>query len=470
VNRSGWGAGALALSGATLYSAFAVAEHQHLRTATYDLVIFDQAVRHYSSFGAPVSAAKGVHNGFGPQFSILGDHFSPIIALWTPLYWLSDSPVTLLVAQAVLLAASVIPVWMFTRRAMGETAAYLVGAAYLLAWEMQGALAADVHEVAFGVPLLAVAIERWHAGRNHQALVAVLALLLVKEDMGLIVAAFAVLFVIRRHWRMAAVVAVGGLAVMAIATLVLIPAAGGRADYYWSYDALGADLPAAIAHVFAHPVSTLQLLVTPDAKWHTLLWLLLPLGLLSLLSPISILAVPVLLERFLSANPNYWTTDHHYNALLLPIVMLAAVDGLSRLLPHLRSRWRPVAGPAYAGAVLVVAVVACAHFPFERLVRSDEWTSTAETRAADRVLESVPPGVVVEAGNKLGPQLTRRDTVLLLDREPRGAPWVVADVQRGDFPFTAASEVQARVQWLQQNGYRIVASVGGFVALTRVDA
>jgi len=51
-----------------------------LKCNGYDLGIFDQAVRRYAHFQAPIVTLKG------DDFNILGDHFHPIIALWAPLY------------------------------------------------------------------------------------------------------------------------------------------------------------------------------------------------------------------------------------------------------------------------------------------------------------------------------------------------------------------------------------------------
>ncbi len=58
-------------------------------------------------------------------------------------------------------------------------------------------MAADFHEVAFAVPLLAIALERLDAGRLRTALIAAGLLLLVKEDFGLVVAAFGLVVGIR---------------------------------------------------------------------------------------------------------------------------------------------------------------------------------------------------------------------------------------------------------------------------------
>lgn len=82
--------------------------------------------------GAGISIIKGDHNGFGPNFSVLGDHFSPIIAILAPFYWIYNGPQTLMFALAVP------PLRVHTRRAFGGersgrtavAAAYCVSAAY----------------------------------------------------------------------------------------------------------------------------------------------------------------------------------------------------------------------------------------------------------------------------------------------------------------------------------------------------
>ena len=109
-------------------------------------------------------------------------------------------------AQAVLFALAIPPLWVFTRRAFGgggkaTAAAYLVSVAYALSWPIASALAFDFHEVAFAPVLTAVALERLQAGRLRTALIALGALLLVKEDMGLLVAGIGVYLAVRaRAW------------------------------------------------------------------------------------------------------------------------------------------------------------------------------------------------------------------------------------------------------------------------------
>jgi uncharacterized membrane protein len=485
------------------YTAFALGLYNTFQTSSYDLVIFDQAVRSYAHFHAGISVIKGVHNGFGPNFSVLGDHWSPILAALAPLYWIYGSPVTLLVAQAVLFALAIPPLWVFTRRAFGGgtkavAAAYLVSVAYTLCWPVASALAFDFHEVAFAPVLTAVALERLQAGRLRTALIALAALLLVKEDMGLFVAGIGLYLAVSRPRTVSRQLAVGlgligaGIADTIITTYVLIPAFGGRSDYYWAYTALGPHLPQAVGHLLTHPAS-LKLLVTPEVKLQTMLWLFGAFCFGSLRSPMALAAIPLLAERML-ANifPFWWVTSYQYNAYLAAILVFSAVDGAARLDRQLLARRhreleRDGAGPqpsarlwsagpwsvalGCAAAMCAVAIFLVPHFAFGRALHPSFYQQNAQERAAAAADAVVPAGVTVEATDNLGPQLSATDTVLLWDGDgdtpPLGAPWVVANISQPQFSFTGVREQRQRVALLERNGYKVVFSSHGYVVLHR---
>jgi uncharacterized membrane protein len=540
--------GALTVVMAALYCVFALAQFYTFRTSSYDLVIFDEAVRSYSHFLPGTSIIKGLHNGFGPHFSELGDHWSPILAALAPLYWIFSGPQTLLVAQAVLFALAIPPLWVFTRRAFGggrggsggrkaTMAAYLVSVAYALSWPIASALAFDFHEVAFAPLLIAIALERLQAGRLRTALIALAALLLVKEDMGLLVAGIGIYLaaarprVVRRQVLVGCLLIVGGLLDTVIATYVLIPAFGGRSDYYWAYTALGANGQQVVGHLVTHPLSSLKLLITPRVKLVTMLWLFGAFCFLPLRSPIALATIPLLLERMM-ANlfGNWWVTSYQYNAYLVIILACAAVDGAARLdrsllfrryLAGERSR-RPAAeavppdaatatvngaqaaaagagspGAAApdgqdarrvpepraargtpgtvalgcAAAMCAVAIFLVPRFAFGPALHPSFYRRTPAANVEAAAAAAVPSGVVVAATNFVGPALSSRDTVLLWDGDggtpPLGAPWVVANIRARQFTFRSVLEQKQRVALLERSGYRVVFRRRGYIVLHR---
>ena len=477
------------------YSVFALAQYYTFRTSSYDLVIFDQAVRSYSRFHPGVAVIFGAHEGFGANVSILSNHWSPIDASLAPLYWIYNSPLTLLVAQAFLFALAIPPLWVFTRRAFGGgqkavVAAYLVSAAYALSWPIAAALAFDFHEVAF-VPLLtAVALERLQAGRLRTALIALGALLFVKEDMGLFVAGIGLYLLVARprtvtRQRLVAVaVIVAGIVATVIASDVLIPAFGGKANFYWAYQNLGPGVPQAVEHLILHPISSLGQLVTPRTKLYTMLWLFGAFCFLPLRSPIALASIPLLLERMLSDDkfPAWWGTAGHYNAYLVVLLLFAAVDGAARIDRSLVA-WRAraedgqsarvggVVALGCAAAMCLVALILVPRFAFGPALHPSFYERNANMRAAAAADAVVPSGVTVAASDYLGPQLSARDRVLLWDGDgwtsPTAAPWVVADVRTLQFTFKSRKEQRQRVALLERDGYKVVFSRDGYIVLHR---
>jgi uncharacterized membrane protein len=452
---------------AFLYAGYSLIRFWDFHASSYDLVIFDQGIRNYSRFHLPVAIIKGVHNGFGPDFSILGDHFSPILAVLAPLYWIHDGPQTLLVAQGVLLALPILPLWAYARRRLGGWQAYCAVGVYALAWPVAETVAFDFHEMAFVPVLSMLMLERHDAGRRWQSAAAAAALLLVKEDMGLLVAGFGCYLLTRsgERWR-AAVFVVAGLVWTWLASQVLIPAFGGASGYYWAYGALGPDVPQAALHAVTHPWDTLRLLVTPDVKVTTMLLLVAPLVLLPLASPITLAVLPLLAERMLASSfGNWWEPRFHYNVALIALLVAASVDGAARLR-------RLGAGPVTVVRVwpvlaLAATIATVPFFAFERVAEPSFYQRDPHAQAAAVVARGVPRGALVEAPNSVGPWLSGHARVLLLDHRPRLAPWVIVDTKVAAFPISSAAAQQGRARGLRRMGYKLVRQDDGFVLLNK---
>ncbi|WP_246267792.1 DUF2079 domain-containing protein [Nonomuraea typhae] len=463
--RHRYAVGLIALVAAAVYSLLGLVKLHTFRASTFDLVIVDQAVRNYSRFRPPYIPVVGGWHERGMDYLQIVDHFSPIYALLAPFYWVHDGPGSLIVAQALLFAAAIPFLWMFTRRVLGVPPAYLVSLAYALSWPIAQAVAFDAHEVMF-VPLLtAIMIERYHAGRALPAFLAMGALLLVKEDMGLMVIGFGLyLFVVGDRFRGACCALIGVAGIM-LTRGAVIPMLGGDTADFWAYNHLGPDLPGALLGILRDPLGTLLLPFSEAAKVDTLILLAWPTLLLCLLSPLSLVALPHVLERMLSDRELWWQADFQYSAFTVVILFCAGVDGLTRLRRWLR---RDDLTPVWSAAVLVVALTLVPRFALDQLYQPDFYKGDqAKIAAASEAVAMVPDGVVVEAGNSFGPALTRRATVLLFTGKAHDAPWIVADTSRWEFPFGSADEQRAQVEERVARGYTKVFDRDGVVVLRR---
>ena len=470
------------------YAVMGLFQLRNFRATTFDLVIFDQTVRGYAGFGAPTTPAVGAFHGQGLDFLQLADHFSPILAVLAPLYWIHDAPATLIVAQSVLFALAIPPLWVFTRRRLGAVPAYLVAVTYATSAAVAQAAGFDFHEVAF-VPLLtAVMIERFDRGRVLHGTLAALALLLVKEDMGLLVAGFGCYLLVTRRWRVGAAFVAGGLAVIAVIRGVLIPAAGGDPATFWAYNHLGSNALGVLHTMLTDPGLVLHTLVSPGVKVDTMLGLVAPLAFVCLLSPLVLPAVPLVLERMLSDRAFWWTDTFQYDAFVIVVLVGAAVDGIARVQRWIGRRRRVHAEGSEAEAPTTAARPAAARLPLAlmwaaavcgislaqvpqhylgRLIEPAFYQADSSVAAAAEAAAAVPSGVVVDAVNNVGPALTGRATVLLWEPRDHDAPWVVADIQRLAYPFPSLEDQQAKVPQLQDAGYRVVFERDGYVVLHR---
>jgi len=504
--------GALTAAAALVYCLDSLNLLRRFLASTFDLVIFDQGIRGYAHLAAPVSIARGVSDGQGAHFLLLADHWSPVLALLAPLYWIHDSPATLLVAQGVLFALAIPPLWAYTRRQLGAGAAYFVCVAYALSLPVMEAVIFDFHEVAFVPVLTAVMVERFDVGKRWHGILAAVALLLVKEDMGLLVAGFGgyLLLTRRRPWVWTGLAfVVGGVFATWAATHLLIPAFGGSATFYWAYGQFGSTLGGALLNVLTHPLHALHVFVTPWVKARTMIGLLAMFGFLPLASPMVIAVLPLLAERMLASGyPLWWQAKFQYDAFLVMMLCCAAVDGAARLQRHWDKgpdRWNlwlrfpggrppgtprffsrgdpsprtplgrdpsprtPLAKPAtlWAAAICAAALVYLPSSPLGPLLKPGFYGTNARMRAAAAAVAHVPAGVEVEASNNIGPRLSGRDTVLLLDGTPRWAPWVVGDTLGLDFPFCTPRQQAQEVAYLRAHGYTQVFAEDGYVVLHR---
>lgn len=449
------------------YAAYAVSRQVTYLTAGYDLGIFDQAVRDYAHFRAPIVALKGEH------YNIFADHFHPIIALIAPLYWIWDSPDVLLIVQAALVAASIPFVHAFAARRIGANAALVVAFAYAAGWAIQAMIDFDFHEIAFALPLLAAALDALDRKDDRTLLITCGLLLLVREDMGAVLVMVGILRALQggRTRRRAGYWLIGaGVAGYVVATKVIIPAfAPDEGFAYWTFDALGPNLPRAVLSIIEHPVHAVRLFFTPSVKAQTLGYLFVPLALTPLRSRYLLVAVPLLAERFFNSRDHLWTTHFHYNALVWLVLVIAMVDGCQRLGVWPRARLRALM--LVFLAVVPFAMLQWDHVTppvFRRMIDGSAWRQTPHSLDQQAAVAQIPRDVCVSVDDRLAPQLLNRDRVTLPTLSTPKTDFYVLDMSQAEVGYPLPSP-QYVLGLAQRDGYRTVFSQGPMLVLRSPD-
>ncbi|MCS0634509.1 DUF2079 domain-containing protein [Streptomyces sp. LP05-1] len=466
-----WAAGLFAL-----YATVAVRRHALLRTTGYDLGIFEQAVRAYAELRAPVVPLRG------ENFNLLGDHFHPLLAVLAPFYRLWPSPLCLLVAQSALLALAVVPLARWAARALGPRSAHAVAAGYGLSWGVASAAAFDFHEVALAVPLLAWSLAALGARRWGPAVAWAAPLLLVKEDLGLTLAAVGAYIAVKGPRRLGLLTVAAGLGGSLAEIELLLPAFNPGGGYAHG-DNLGEGYGSLLGTLAHAPLDALR----PEVKATTLVLVFAPSALLALRSPLALIALPTLTWRMFSANGFHWGTAFHYSAVLMPVVLAGLIDALTP--------WRRAGGPAAArhvraslATVLGVTLVLLPSFPLAQLAQRATWRTTPHIQAARALLARIPDGATVAASNRLAPQLTARCTVVIFptfpvagrlyeyDRKrlpPPTAEWIVHDrrapeawpYRTGHWPYPPQQQEAELAAARRSYGYTLVAERDGITLL-----
>jgi uncharacterized membrane protein len=448
------------------------------RLGGFDLGIFDQAIRAYAHLHLPRSPIKNYHHEFPPDFSILGDHFSPILVLLAPLYRIRDDPRVLLVAQSALFAVGVPLVRRTARRCFADAAPWTAhraadtcGLVYGLGWPLFMASRDGFHEVAFAVPLTLLLLECGAARRYRSVVACAVLLMCTKEDLGLAVAVYGAVLAARAHRRggdrrgvrtgLALVMAAPLASVLAV--LVFIPASGGVPGFYWTYNRLGPDAPTALVRLVTDPAAVFAVAVDNWSKVSLLLWLLVPLCLLPLRSATALCGLPLLGERLLSDVPSHWSMSHHYDAFLWPFLVVAAIEATGARYPR-----DPGRALCWGTAAAVGCLTLSAGLGLARITDPAHWRPAPYQQAMIDAAALVPDGATVEADNGIAPRLTSRTHTVIADRTPRGCAYVLLQTARRSFPFRSVREQRARTALLVRSGYVPVWSRDEVVLLLRV--
>ena len=424
---SWWLPTVIACAVGALYVCYSVAQWRALVAPSWDLGIFTEAAQAYSRFEAPIVPIEG------PGYNLLGDHFHPLLALLGPIFRLFPSALTLLVVQDVLIAVSVLPIARFAQRLLGRGGALLVGLAYGLGWGLQGAVAAQFHEVCMAVPLLAFGGVAFVQRRWGACMAWLAPLVLVKEDLGLTVFVAGLALAWRRRGEGRSGVlrslayALFGIVAFVVTVKVLLPAMNPAGTWAYSLDgaASGAGTPTAGTTAARAIPSLWDILTTPSVKLVTLLVLLAGAGVVGSASPWFALVLPTLAWRFAGSVEAYYGWDSwHYNAVLVPIAACSLLDVMSQWLapecaaaetgadsedeaPASSNRgWRVVAWVVACVPAVSLALTASA-LPLWQL---PSLTEDPRMAAAQGALDAVPEGVSVETDTTLLARLVpRRD-------------------------------------------------------------
>jgi uncharacterized membrane protein len=412
----------------------------------------------------------------GEQGLRLAGHADPFLVLLAPVWVVWPSPLSIALAQVIVVALGALPVFWLARLHLGsERIAGLLALTYLAYPWVATSAAGAIHPVTFAITFLLFCV--WFLETDRLAPFVVFALLTMStgELMGLPIAALGVWFALARGRRVAGSgIAVLGFAWTVVAVYVIVPATAHHGSmFYGFYDQVGGSPMGVLHKLVTDPLTVIGALVEPQ-DFAYVIWLGLPLLFLFLLSPgLAAVALPQLLANTLSDFRSMSDPRYHSVAAILPFLFAATILGIARLSKSRR-------GLAVSGALVCSATLALVVAPWPRAVGAKPLGgrasfSAAHVAAVDRAIDVIPSDAPVTTTNAAGGHLSARRYVYsvpilrraqwaLVDRED---PWVV---RAGSPVLTRHPEVvSAFVKRLRENpAWHQVSDESGVILFRRV--
>jgi uncharacterized membrane protein len=280
----------LAMAGVVAVNA--IRTHHNLMTASFDLGLFDNIFYNISTGNGMLNTMER-NNVDQNHFYV---HFSPIFYLLSPIYSIFKRAEGLIVIQALTIITGSVGLYLLAKQLLDKSAAALLAICWSIYTPLQGGLYYHFHEVVVGPTILFLIGASIVRGHKLIPWALILILASVKEDYPIICLPAILLFGV---WAKRIKLAVGLMGVLVIyfaliKILWIIPNAEN-----WTgriYGEIGVENVAQLATlVITDPAKILNSMWT-GLKLFNILELLVPLGLIALLSPWTyiLMAIPLI--------------------------------------------------------------------------------------------------------------------------------------------------------------------------------
>lgn len=424
------------------FSYVAILKHRSFMSTAWDLGIYEQVLWSTANTGRLFWYTPEIL--INPSCSFFGMHFSPILFLVLPIYWVFQSTETLLILQVFILALAAVPLYKFVFHESNSSKQALTFSLIYLAYPpVYGMILFDFHVQTFLPLLFFLAFYYFKKQEWGKYFLSMILSLMVIEFVPLIVVFFGLygIWANRKDIRLLRTLDLAGFfsnkaMLFSVVTMVLgsvwfavartvISATNPSAPPHPNWQNFGDpihDLPGFILNVLANPVRVLEVMVTPvDQKALYIFGLFAPLAFLSFLDlPSLMIGAPWFFVAFLSNYPSYYNpVGYQYIAFVASFIFISAFYGARRFLTA-RDRFgfkrrlsavlkKVTMIPQWKGllAILLVSTIAVSYIS-AMSIRVNFPAITEHEKLLDDFVRLIPSNASILTQNNLFPHLSRR--------------------------------------------------------------
>lgn len=288
-----------------------------------DLAIINQAFFNTTQ-GNPL--ASSIHP---PTY--LGDHFTPIIFVLLPFYFLFKSPIVLLILQTLVLGACSIFIYLIAKNTINKNWAIIFSLAWLLNPFVQNINLFEFHFLPFAILFILISIYFYTENKFYWFVFFNSLALLTREDVAFVIFMFGVIAFLQKKnikWILWPVLSSVIYFLLAIKiTSLLSPADGYKFLIYYSW--LGQTPQEVISTLLTKPWLVLAYFFRPT-NLIFLVGLMLPLFFTPLIRSLYlILGLPIFIQFALGQSGASQTVlQTHYSSLMLPALFWSGISSV----------------------------------------------------------------------------------------------------------------------------------------------
>ncbi len=323
---------------ALIYCSISLVNHYQFRTSALDLGFNTYALHNYAHFVNPRFMAK-------PEINYLGNHFTPLIILFIPFYYIFGS-YTLIILQVIAILAGGLGIYYYARLKTKHTwLPVIILFQFYCIWGIYSALAYDFHFTVIAAMLVPWFIFFYEKANKKLTILFFVLILLCKENMSVWILFIIIGLFVKDNFKKfktnplfsISLLFAAGLYFLVITSYVMPAINKGAQPIYFQnyYSNLGQSFSEILVNIVTHPKNTFELFfknIFPDKPYDGIkselyIMVLLSGGLALLFKPYYlIMLIPVFTQKMLSKDPLLWGTLYHYSIEFVPILSLALFD------------------------------------------------------------------------------------------------------------------------------------------------
>ena len=322
--------------------------------ANYDFGIFAQMFHYMKETGIPYTTCE--RDTLLSHFAV---HMSPIYYLILPFYCIFESPITINVAQAVILTIGFIPLYLLCRRKnLSEGVTLLFALVYAFYPALMGGTFYDIHENVFLVPCVLFLMYFIEADKTVGIFVMEALTLAIKEDAAVYVIFIALFMIFAKKMRLkgSIMLVTAGVYFLFIVWWLNKYGDGAMVTRYENYEINGKGLIEVIKDCITSPIYVFGQCCDAD-KLMFALKMLVPLGFLPFFCKRNfgnyLLLAPFMIINLMSNYQYQHSIDFQYNFGVLAIFFYLSIVNIGEFKPDKRK----------VLAFFCVAASVCLFFP-----------------------------------------------------------------------------------------------------------